>query len=111
MECHQEHAARQVPGARWILQQFFVACWGIIKVDIMDAFNSLSRRDARGFSSVNQALITLLPKKAGAEEVRDFRPISLIHGFAKLVAKVVSCRVAPSISNLVGAHQSAFIRG
>ncbi|KAK1680973.1 hypothetical protein QYE76_041821 [Lolium multiflorum] len=31
--------------------------------------------------------IVLLPKKDGAEEITDFRPISLIHGFAKIVAK------------------------
>jgi hypothetical protein len=35
----------------------------------MAAFNSLSHLDARGFGVVNSVLITLLPKKPGAEEV------------------------------------------
>jgi mannosylglycoprotein endo-beta-mannosidase len=91
--------------------RFFVVCWDIIKVDIMAAFNSLSRLDSRGFGAVNSTLITLLPKKPGAEEVRDFRPISLIHGIAKWVAKVISNRLAPLLPQMVGAHQSAFVRG
>jgi hypothetical protein len=72
-------------------------------------FNSLSRLDSCGFGAVNNALITLLLKKPGAEEVRDFRPISLIHGIAKWVAKVTANRLAPHLPQLVGAHQSAFV--
>jgi hypothetical protein len=71
----------------------------------------LSRLDNRGFGAVNNALITLLPKKLGAEEVRDFWPISLIHGVAKLVAKVIANCLAPHLRQVVGAHQSAFVRG
>jgi hypothetical protein len=91
--------------------RFFVVCWDIIKVDVTAAFNSLSRLDSRGFGAMNSALITLLPKKPGAEEVRDFWPISLIHGIAKWVAKVISNRLAPLLPQMVGAHQSAFVRG
>jgi hypothetical protein len=90
---------------------FFVVCWDIIKVDVMAAFNSLSCLDSRGFGLVNSALITLLPKRPGAEEVKDFRSISLIHGFAKWVAKVIANRLAPLLPQLVGPHQSAFVCG
>uniref|UniRef100_A0ACD5YE76 Uncharacterized protein n=1 Tax=Avena sativa TaxID=4498 RepID=A0ACD5YE76_AVESA len=75
------------PGPDGFSARFFVSCWSIIKDDVMDAFHSLSGLDSCGFGSVNSSLITLLPKKPGAEEVRDFRPISLIHGIAKWVAK------------------------
>jgi hypothetical protein len=71
----------------------------------------MSRLDCRGFGAVNGALITLIPKKEGAEKVQDFRPISLIHGFAKLVAKVLATRLAPVLPHMVGVHQSAFVRG
>uniref|UniRef100_A0A453BP67 Reverse transcriptase domain-containing protein n=1 Tax=Aegilops tauschii subsp. strangulata TaxID=200361 RepID=A0A453BP67_AEGTS len=62
-------------------------------------------------TSINQAFVTLLPKSPTALEVRDFRPISLIHSFPKLVAKVMSLRVAPEMTNTVGTHQSTFIQG
>jgi hypothetical protein len=35
----------------------------------------------------------------------------LIHGVAKWVAKVIANRLAPLLPRLVGAHQSAFMRG
>jgi hypothetical protein len=60
------------PGPDGFSTRFFVVCWDIIKVDVMAAFNSLSRLDGRGFGAVNSALITLLPKRPGAEEVKDF---------------------------------------
>jgi hypothetical protein len=91
--------------------RFFTVCWEIIKVDIMTTFNFMSRLDFRGFGAVNDALVTLIPKKDGAERVQDFRPISLIHGFAKLVGKVLANRVAPVLPQMVGVHQSAFVHG
>jgi hypothetical protein len=59
----------------------------------------------------NQALIALLPKRADAVEVKDFWPINLIHSVAKLVAKVLSSRLAPCMPHIVGPHQSTFIHG
>jgi hypothetical protein len=99
------------PGPDGFPARFFVVCWDIVRLDGMAAFNSLSPLDSRGFGTVNNALITLLPKKAGAEEVRDFWPISLIHDIAKWVAKVIANRLAPLLPQLVGPHQSAFVRG
>ncbi|KAM0840384.1 hypothetical protein ACQ4PT_059703 [Festuca glaucescens] len=77
----------------------------------MEAFETLWRGDTRGLHLANQALISLLPKHTYAVEVRDFRPISLIHSVAKLVAKVLSTRLAPKMPQIVGPHQSAFVRG
>ena len=50
-------------------------------------------------------------KKKGADSVGDFRPISLIHSFAKLFTKVLACRLAPQMGRLVQPNQSAFLRG
>jgi len=52
----------------------------------------------------------LIPKKDGADSVSDFRPISLIHSFAKIIAKVLAMRLAPHMNSLVSKSQSAFIK-
>ncbi|KAM0924223.1 hypothetical protein ACQ4PT_005019 [Festuca glaucescens] len=101
----------KAPGPNGFTGRFYTVCWHIIKHDFMEAFEALWRGDARGLQLANQALISLLPKHADAVEVRDFRPISLIHSVAKFVAKVLSCRLAPKMPQIVGPHQSAFIRG
>jgi hypothetical protein len=53
----------------------------------------------------------LLRKKKDASLVGDFRPISLIHSFAKLFTKVLARRIAPHMKSLVRTNQSAFISG
>ena len=54
--------------------------------------------------------MVLLPKKDGAEGISDYRPISLIHAVAKIIAKVLSIRLAPLMDALVSNAQSAFIK-
>jgi retron-type reverse transcriptase len=54
--------------------------------------------------------LTLLPKKEISETPNEFRPISLIHSFAKLVSKVLALRLSPHMDTLVSNDQSAFIK-
>jgi hypothetical protein len=54
--------------------------------------------------------VVLLPKKANAERVADFRPISLIHSFAKIIFKLLANRLAPAEKKLITYNQSAFIK-
>jgi hypothetical protein len=44
----------------------------VIKLDVMAAIVKLFLRDGRGFSKLNKALITLVPKKPDALEVGVF---------------------------------------
>lgn len=107
----QELDKAPAPGPDGFTSRFHTSCWGIIKQDVMDAIRAMWLGDFRGLHVANQALMTLLPKHAEAVEVKDFRPISLIHSVAKLVAKVLSACLAPRMPQIIGPHQSAFIRG
>jgi len=70
--------------------KFYKVCWQIIKDDIMSAMSAVWSRKFGNFHLLNSAYITLLPKKEDATSVKDFRPISLVHSFAKLVTKAQS---------------------
>lgn len=59
---------------------------------------------------LNSANICLIPKKEEALRLEDFRPISLMHSFAKIVAKILASRLAPRLNELISQNQSAFIR-
>lgn len=59
---------------------------------------------------INGAQIVLLPKADVALEPKDFRPISLIHSFAKLFTKVLAIRLSSYIDTLIAPAQSAFIK-
>nr|XP_051201783.1 uncharacterized protein LOC127315326 [Lolium perenne] len=77
----------------------------------MTCLYKLGVGDGRGFARLNRALITLIPKKPDAMEISDFRPISLVHSFAKLFSKLVANRLRLRLGDVVSANQSAFIRG
>lgn len=55
--------------------------------------------------------ILLIPKKNGAFELSDFRPISLINGALKIIYKILASRLSLMINDLVDNIQSAFIKG
>jgi hypothetical protein len=55
--------------------------------------------------------MVLLKKKQDVEEVKDFRPISLIHSFSKLATKVLVQWHAPHMDKLVQPNQCTFIKG
>jgi hypothetical protein len=44
------------------------------------------------------------------QHLNDFRPISLVHSFAKHVTKVMANRLAPLLPKLVSTNQSAFVK-
>ena len=46
-------------------------------------------------------MVVLLPKKVGANCPRDFRPITTIHSFAKLISKILALRLAPKLKDLI----------
>jgi hypothetical protein len=101
----------KAPGPDGFTGKFYKTCWDIIKVDIMAALNSLYHGDAYKLDLLNSAYLILLPKREDASSAGDFRPISLIYSFAKLVTKILANRLGPYLQDPVAANQSAFIRG
>jgi hypothetical protein len=59
-----------------------------------------------GFSALNTTFITLLLKKEVVEQPKDFRPISLVHSFAKLVTKTMANRLAGRLNEMVSLIQT-----
>ena len=100
----------KAPGPDGYSGAFFKACWEIIKDDILLPVNHFSNLRSSNLSWLNSANIALIPKKDGAECISDFRPISLIHAVAKIIAKILSLRLAPHMDDLVSNAQSAFIK-
>jgi hypothetical protein len=77
----------------------------------MAGVSAVWSRKFLNFDKVNSAFITLIPKMVGADQVKDFQPISLIHSFAKLVTKLLANRLAGRLQYMVFPIHSAFIKG
>ena len=61
--------------------------------------------------SLNTTFMVLIPKKGGAEDLRDFRPISLLGSLCKLLAKVLANRLKRVVGEVVSEAQNAFLEG
>jgi hypothetical protein len=80
---------------------FYKATCQVIKADFMAAINILLQGDVARLYLFNSAYITVLSKKTEAIEVKDYRPISLVHSFTKMVTTILGNWLAPELSNLV----------
>jgi hypothetical protein len=61
--------------------------------------------------SVNVTFVSLVPKKAEAVEIKDFRPISLVGGVYKIISKVLANRMKTILGKIISNSQNAFIGG
>ncbi|RVW57124.1 Ubiquitin carboxyl-terminal hydrolase 5 [Vitis vinifera] len=68
--------------------------------------------DQKSFAkSLNTTFLVLIPKKGGAKDLGDFRPINLLGGLYKLLTKVLTNRLKKVLGKVVLADQNAFLRG
>lgn len=110
LRCLKLCAIDKAPGPDGFTVGFFIKCWEIVKYDSMNAFQNFYDKEVFE-RSFNATFIALIPKKKGAKELRDFRPISLIGSIYKLFSKVLAQRLKKVISQLVDYQQMAFIKG
>jgi hypothetical protein len=71
---------------------------------------SILQPQSVGLTVLESSPCSLIPKKPSAERILDFRPISLIHSFAKLLSKMMANRLTPELGKLVSCTQNAFIK-
>lgn len=55
--------------------------------------------------SLNVTFIVLIPKKPGASYVKNFRPISLLNGVYKIMAKVLAIRLSKVLGKIMSSLQ------
>jgi mannosylglycoprotein endo-beta-mannosidase len=103
--------ANKSPGMDGLSCDFYKFCWPTVKMDVTAALQAVWLGRHHGFDRLNVALIMLLPKKEGAVDLKDFRPISLVHSFARLLTKVVARWLAPRMPEFVDDNQTVFIHG
>lgn len=69
--------------------EFYQACWGIIKHDIIQLFEDFFNKNVN-ISRINYGVITLLPKVSNATKIQQFRPICLLNCLYKLITKTLT---------------------
>ncbi|XP_013739997.1 uncharacterized protein LOC106442922 [Brassica napus] len=100
----------KAPGPDGFSAGFYQSFWDIIGPDVT--------HDIRSFFSSgelhrqqNETHVRLIPKIPGPKRVADYRPIALCTTHYKIIAKILTKRIQPLLSQLISVHQSAFVPG
>jgi hypothetical protein len=89
---------------------FFKYFWSLVKpliLQILDGF-ALGLID---ISRLNFGILSLIPKVPGADDIKQFRTISLINVIFKLISKAYAIRLSPVVHRIISSSQTAFIKG
>ncbi|XP_057428588.1 uncharacterized protein LOC130722016 [Lotus japonicus] len=109
-EAIQNFDANKAPGPDGFTMAFFKQFWSLIKEDVMRFFGDF-HVNGKIVKGLNAAFIALIPKGNNQETVADYRPISLIGGIYKLLAKVLANRLSEIMPSVLTQNQFAFTKG
>ncbi|KAI3363915.1 hypothetical protein L3Q82_001510 [Scortum barcoo] len=88
----QSMQGRRAPGIDGLTVEFYKAFWEILSTDILDVFNE-SLASGPMPMSCRRAVLTLLPKKGNLQDIKNWRPVSLLCVDYKLLSKALANRL------------------
>ena len=97
----------KAPGPDGYIAAFWQSNWETVKRDILNIFKDFPST-GKFVKSLNSTFIVMVPKKVGAEDLKDSRPISLVNSLYKLLAKVLANRLKRLMNGLVNKAHNAF---
>ena len=106
----KELEGNKAPGPDGFTMAFYHHCWGVVERDALAVFEVFYQH-SKFEKSLNATFITLISKKNGASNIRDFRPISLVGSVYKILAKVLANRLKEVLDQLVSESQNSFVGG
>lgn len=99
----------KAPGPNGFNGLFLKKCWHIISSDFIRLVHEFHAGSAH-LENLNDAFITLVPKKQTPKAVGDFRPISLTSVGLKFLTKLAANRFQEEITKCVHKNQYGFIK-
>ncbi|GKA54135.1 cysteine-rich receptor-like protein kinase [Tanacetum coccineum] len=100
----------KAPGPDGFNFKYIKKLWDIFKRDLVVALRWFWEK-MEVSKGCNASFVMLIPKVNDPIGLKDFRPISLIGCYHKIVSKIMAERVKKVIGNVVGEVQNAFIQG
>ena len=90
----------KAPGLDGFSLAFYRHCWGVAERDVLAVFEEFYQH-GKFEKSLNATFIALIPKKNGASNIRDFRPISLEGSVYKILTKVLANHLKEVLDQLI----------
>jgi len=96
------------PGPDGVTFSFIKKYWGLLEKDVMGAVKHF-HSEGKIPKGCNASFITLIPKSENPQSLEEYRPISLVGCFYKILTKVLSGRIKKVIEKVIDGSQSAFL--
>ncbi|XP_027090153.2 uncharacterized protein [Coffea arabica] len=96
------------PGPDGMPPYFFQKFWQTVKSDIVNAVQSFFHSGYL-LKSINETLISLIPKTESPISITEYRPISLCNVLYKIISKVLTSRFKSVLNVCISESQSAFV--
>ena len=100
----------KAPGLDGFPAEFYQTFWEVIKPDLLALFNEF-HQGSLPLHSLNFGVITLLPKKAEAIMIQQYRPICLLNVRFKIFTKILTNRIHLVAHKVIRSSQIAFLPG
>ena len=100
----------KAPGIDGLPPEFFKAFWNELKQDILDVYNE-SFKDSWLPQSCRRAVLTLLPKKGDLQEIKNWRPVSLLCTDYKMLSKALANRLKNVMDQVIHRTQTYCVPG
>ena len=100
----------KAPGPDGFSLAFFQQCWSVVRNDVLAVCQEFHEH-CQFERSLNATFVALIPNKHGANEIKDFRPLSLVGGMYKIIAKLLANRLSAMLGKIISPSQNAFVKG
>lgn len=98
------------PGTDGIPYEYYKHFWSNLKYHITDVLNNIFLQN-KLTSTMEIALVSLIPKKGNLHDLQNWRPISLLNSDYKILSKILSSRVKNFLKLIISKEQKCGIPG
>lgn len=100
----------KAPGVDGLPVEFFKKFWGVLGDDFLAVLNE-SLLDGVLPLSCRRAVVTLLPKKGDLQEIKNWRPVSLLCSDLKIFSKALANRLKDVMGQIIHFDQTYCVPG
>ena len=94
------------PGIDGLPIEFYKSQCHVLKHDLLQLCNSILFQNENLTPSMNQAITALIPKSDQKELLKNWRPISVLCADYKILTKIISNRLKPTLEHTISKEQT-----